>query len=153
MAILGENGLSGYVKKFLDAVFWGGTCIYITLPVCLRWYVNYFKLYSSENYYFLLPLLYVTGFFCLWIVLEMRKIFNTLNRKDPFKMDNVLSLKKMAYSAFVISAAYFIKIFFYNSFLTVIIAMVFIIAGLFCIILAEVFKQAVVYKEENDLTI
>lgn len=153
LAILGENGLSAYVKKFLDLIFWGGVCIYVTLPVCLKWYFNYANRYSSENYYFLLVLLYVTGFFCLWIVLELRRTFKTLNRKDPFVMDNVKSLSRMAYSAFVIAACYFIKIFCFNSFLTIIVAMVFLIAGLFCIILEEVFRQAVLFKEENDLTI
>jgi len=39
------------------------------------------------------------------------------------------------------------------TFLTIILAMVFIIAGLFLIILSEVFRQAVIVKQENDLTI
>jgi hypothetical protein len=153
LAILGESGLSGYVKKFLDLIFWGGLCVYVTLPFCLKWYFNYANRYGSENFYFLLVLLYITGFFCLWIVLEIRKIFKTLNRMDPFIMGNVRSLNRMGYSAFIIAAAYFVKIFLYNSFLTIIVAMVFLIAGLFCVILAEVFRQAVIYKEENDLTI
>jgi len=57
------------------------------------------------------------------------------------------------YACYAISACYVVKTIFYISFLTVIIAMVFIIAGLFCTILSEVFRQAVIVKEENDLTI
>ena len=68
-------------------------------------------------------------------------------------LDNVKSLKRIAVSSFIIAAAYIIKIFTFHSFLTVILAMVFVIAGFFSIILAEVFRQAVAVKEENELTI
>jgi hypothetical protein len=153
MIILGEKGLSGYVKKLLFLILVGGSLIILSLPLSLKWYIGEFRNNNSENYYFLLGLLYYSGIFCLWIVFEMNKIFKTLNRKNPFMMDNVVSLKKMSIAAFAIAVAYIIKIVFYNSFLTIIITMVFIIAGLFLIILAEVFKQAVEFKEENDLTI
>lgn len=108
---------------------------------------------SGENYYFLLVFLYFTGLFCLDIVYELRKIFKTLTRMNPFMMDNVKSLKSMAVAAFVISAAYIVKMLFYNTILTMLVTMIFIIAGLFSIILSEVFRQAVIFKEENDLTI
>lgn len=153
MAILGERGLSGVVKLMLDLVFIGGIGIFISLPLSLKWYVNTMYQISEKNYWFLLVFLYVTGFFCLLIVNEMRKIFKNLNRRNPFIMDNVRSLKRIAAASFVISAAYTVKILVYNSFFTIILAMVFIIAGLFSLILGEVFNQAVIVKEENDLTI
>lgn len=161
MKILSDHGLSGCVKILLDLAFFGGLLIYITLPFCLKDYLNLISLdrnksyYSSgnENYYFLLVLLYITGFFCLVLVFEMIKIFKTINNRNPFQMNNSRSLRKISACSFAIAAAYIVKIFIYNSFLTIIIAMVFILAGLFTIILAELFKQAVIYKEENDLTI
>ena len=153
MAILGEKGLSGIVKWFLDLVFLGGIVLYISLPFSLKWYFGVIYRISSENYYFLLGFLYITGFFCLVIVFELKKIFKTLNRRNPFMMDNVKSLNRMAISAFIIALLYVIKVIFYNSFLTVIITMVFIVAGLFTVIFAEVFRQAIQVKEENDLTI
>jgi len=153
MPILGKNGLSGGVKIFLDMVFWGGILILISLPVTLKWYFDMLANSSNENFYFLLAFLYVTGLFCLTIVNELRKIFKTLIRMNPFMMDNVNSLKSMAIAAFAIAAAYIVKIIFFSTILTIIVAMIFIIAGLFSLILSEVFKQAVIYKEENDLTI
>lgn len=153
MLILGEKGLSGWVKRFLDLVLIGGMGIWLSLPIVLRWYMDVIYRTSGENYYFLIGFFYVTGFFCLAILNEMRKIFKTLNRRNPFRMDNVRSLKRISACSFITAAAYVAKIIFYNSFLTVIMAMVFIIAGLFTIIMAEVFKQAVEVKEENDLTI
>lgn len=153
MVILGERGLSGILKLMIDLVLLGGLGIFLSLPWSLRWYIDTMHALGRENYFFLLGFLYFTGFFCLIIVNEMRKIFKTLNRLNPFMMDNVKSLKRMAVSAFVIAAAYFVKIIFYNTFLTIVIAMIFVIGGLFALVLSEVFRQAVVVKEENDLTI
>ena len=153
MAVLDKKGLSGFVGKLLDLVFIGGICIYIGLPTVLKLYLQTFQDNKREQYYFLLFFLYFTGLFCLWIIFEMQRIFKTLNRRNPFMMDNVISLKRMSTAAFIITAAYIIKIIFYTSLLTIVIAMIFIIAGLFLVILAEVFRQAVEFKEENDLTI
>lgn len=153
MVILDEKGLSGMVKKLLDTVLWGGIAIYIGLPFLLRWYMDKIYIISGENYAFLMIILYITGLPALSIVRDLREIFRTINRHNPFMMDNVHSLRRIAAASFVISFAYIFKIIFYNSFLTIIITMLFVIAGLFSVILAEVFKQAVEVKEENDLTI
>ena len=152
-SILGEKGLSGLVKYFLDLVLIGGIVIFVSLPYSLSWYFDVIYRINNEVYWFLLGFLYISGFFCLVTVYEMRKIFKTLNRKDPFMADNVKSLKRIAFASFIISACYVVKIFVFNSFLTIILAMIFIIAGLFTVILAEVFRQAVEFKQENDLTI
>ena len=145
MRILDEKGLSGMVKRFLDLIFFGGIAIAIAivlvLPVLLNWYMGYLQGYISEKFWFLLPFLYLTGFLVLIIVNEVCGVFKTLNRKDPFHMDNVKSFKKMSICCFAIA------------FLTIILFMVFIIGGLFLLLLAEVFRQAVMVKEENDLTI
>lgn len=153
MKILDEKGLSGLLKRMLDLIMLGGLAIIICLPVILKWYLHVFYGSTSEKFWFLLPFLYITGFLVLVIIFEIRRIFKTLNRRNPFMMDNVKSLKRMASASFIISAAYVIKVVFFNSFLTIILAMVFLIAGLFTLILAEVFHQAVIVKEENDLTI
>ncbi len=153
MQRLDEKGLSGIVKRFLDLIFLGGIAIIISLPWSVKWYLERLIFGTSEKYPFLLGFFYVTGILALVIVYEMRRIFKTLNRKNPFMMDNVKSLKRIAVASFLIAAAYVVKIFTFNSFLTIILAMVFTIAGFFSIILAEVFYQAVTVKEENDLTI
>lgn len=153
MKILGENSLSVVVKRFIDLIFFGGIAIVLGLPLVLKWYMDWLIGSTSELYAFLLPFLYVTGILALIIVNELRKIFKTLNRMDPFRMDNVKSFKLMSVCCFVIACLYIVKIFFFNSFLTIILMMVFIIGGFFLLILAEVFRQAVIVKEENDLTI
>ncbi len=151
--VLGEKSLSAAVRRMLDLILLGGAGVFLSLPVSVRWYFDKVLGPSRENYYFLLVLMYITGFLALCVVYEMRKIFKTLNKKSPFVIDNVKSLNRIAYACFVISAAYIVKILFFSSFLTVVISMVFIIAGLFSMVLAGVFRQAVEVKEENDMTI
>ncbi|MCO7124740.1 DUF2975 domain-containing protein [Sporolactobacillus shoreicorticis] len=153
MVILDEKGLSGYVKRLLDLIFIGGIAILLSLPWSVSWYMDQLSYGTNRNYWFLLIFLYVTGIFALQIVYEVRRIFKTLNRHNPFMMDNVISLKRIAIDSFIISFCYMVKVVCFNSFFTIIIAMIFIIAGFFSIILAEVFRQAVVVKEENDLTV
>lgn len=151
MQIIGEKGLSGYVKLLLDAVFIGGIAIFLTLPWCLKIAFDLIK--NDENYYFLLVFFYFTGVFALSLVYEMRKVFKNINQRNPFIIENVKSFKHMSVASFIISIAYIVKVIFFPSILTIIMTMVFIIAGLFLLILSEVFHQAVFVKEENDLTI
>lgn len=153
MKILDQNGLSGIVKRLIDLIFLGGIAIILGLPFILKWYMELLRENAVDLYPFLLPFLYITGILALILVNELRKVFKTLNRLDPFRMDNVKSFKIMSVCCFTIAFAYLVKILIFNSFLTIILCMVFIIAGLFLLIFSEVFRQAAIVKEENDLTI
>ncbi|AOT69390.1 DUF2975 domain-containing protein [Geosporobacter ferrireducens] len=154
MKIIGEKSLASAVKILLDLIFLSGIGILLSLPVSVRWYLAHVHGSRDERmYYFLLGLLAITGILALGIVREIRRIFNTLNGKDPFIIENVKSLKHMGIFSFAIAFCYGTKIFFLNSFFTIIILMIFVIAGFFSIILAEVFRKAVEVKVENDYTI
>jgi hypothetical protein len=137
----------------LDITFVGGAVILVSLPVSLRWCFDSFVWANRENYNFLLLFLFITGLLCLAIIYELRIMLVTLNDRDPFRRENVASLKNIAVLALLISLAYVVKIIFYISFLTIIVSMVFLIIGLFSLILSEIFRQAVEVKEENDLTV
>ena len=153
MIILDQKGFSGIVKYILDLIFIGGIAILLSLPISLKWYLGLMYTRTSENYYFLLGFLFVTGIFALVIVHEIRILLKNLNKRNPFILENVQSLNRIAVASLMVAACYAIKMIFYNSFLTIIVMMVFIIAGFFSIILAEVFRQAVLVKEENEMTI
>ncbi len=153
MIILDQRGFSGLVKHLLDLIFVGGIGILLSLPIALKWYMGLMYTRTSENYNFLLGFLFITGILALAVVYEIRNLLKNINKRNPFIRANVKSLNRIAVSCLLIAACYIIKVIFYNSFLTIIITMVFIITGFFSIILAEVFQQAVIVKEENDLTI
>ncbi len=80
-------------------------------------------------------------------------MFKTVIADDCFVRSNVTSLKKM--SIYSVGIVFFmaVKCLFNITLATMAIMMVFIIAGLFSRVLAQVFDKAVAYKLENDLTI
>jgi hypothetical protein len=76
-----------------------------------------------------------------------------LENKNPFITANVKSLNKMGILMLIVWAFFIFKIITLNSIMTMVSAAAIIVISLFCFILADVFKQAVIYKQDNDLTI
>ena len=74
--------------------------------------------------------------------------------RDAEKLfENVKSLEMMGITSAVIVLLFFIKCFFLPTPATFIVVLTFFIAGLFSEVLSFVFREAIRYKEENDLTI
>ena len=95
----------------------------------------------------------ICGVFAVLIIHELRKIFKTVLEDDCFVRENVKSLKKMGTYSFCIAVVTLARLFCYVTSAVFVILIVFIIAGLFSKVLAQVFDRAVTYKLENDLTI
>ncbi|CRZ34743.1 DUF2975 family protein [Herbinix hemicellulosilytica] len=141
-----------FTKGLLDFMFFSGIIICISVPFLFKHagrYINIFDLY-----YVPLSIIYIiSGIFALAILSELRKMFKTVINENPFIRENVTSLKKMGIYAFVIAVLMGVKLIFTVTFAALVLILVFIIAGLFSLVLAQVFDQAVTYKLENDLTI
>ena len=152
MKITGEKSLSTIVKLLLKTIFILGLGVIIGLPVILRWYIENFRV-DINNYYPMLMLLYVSGVTALYIVFKFVKLFKALEDNKPFIAENVEILKNISIGCLVIAVLYLIGIFIFNSVFVAVIFMIFTIAYFAFLILAELFRQAVQYKEENDLTI
>ncbi|WZL72986.1 DUF2975 domain-containing protein [Clostridiaceae bacterium 35-E11] len=156
MKVLGKHGMSGFVEWIIYGIFIGGMGIWLSLPWSLPWVIKTIKpQYANDNafFYFMLVFLYITGVFALWIVWEIKKFFRSINQNTPFIYENVDAFKKIGYCSFIIACCYIVKIITYPTILTIVITMIFMIAGCFGIVVAEVFRQAVDAKCENDLTI
>ena len=154
MKMTGKGSISTWMKITLWILFGGGLLIYITLPICLDWYVNSYISYASPAMYVkYMVFLYITGPICLTMLFAFIKIFETLDKKDPFIYSNVKRLNLISICSFLIGICYAVKIVMLPTILTVIVTMIFILGGFFILILAAVFKQAIKYKEENDLTV
>lgn len=151
--------MTNFLLKVMFVILFG---IVLASPLILKFYlgldfwgVDYAKVDEllDFSYKFLLSLVIVTGVFSLVIVFNLIKILKTVQNKKPFVRDNVKSLRKIAYSALAIAIFYSIKVFILNSVLTYVIILIFFMGAMFCIVLSEVFEQACIFKEENDLTI
>ena len=153
MEIVNERGVSGAVKFLLDRIIAVGAIAVVGLPFGLAWGFEHTTWTAGENYCFLLFFLCGTGVLGIGMVFELRQIFRRVNEHNPFQRKNAASLKRIAILALGISVAYMIKTVFYISFLTIIVAMAFLVFGLAGLVFSELFRQAVEVKEENDLTI
>lgn len=141
-----------FTKGLLDFMFYIGIIVCLGVPFLFKLAGRYYSIF--DKYYIPFTIIFmVAGVFALAILRELCLVFQTVIKKNPFVRGNVISLKKMGYFAFVIALAMGVKLFFVVTPATLILVLVFIIAGLFSHVLSQVFDQAVTYKLENDLTI
>ena len=127
----------------------------LTLPLFLENYTWYFygvvRLESSYRV-FILMFLTVTAVLGLWIIGEMIVMLRSIP-EGPFVKKNVNALNRVGLVLFALAVLFIVKCLLYVTLLTLGGACLFIIAGLFAFTLANLFKQAINFKEENDLTI
>ena len=140
-------------KWVLDFMFLAGIVAVATLPFTLKLAGAYYMEELAEHYWFMLAILTASGLSGLLIIRELRQMMRTVVAQNCFVYENVLSLKRMGIISFLIAVLYCIKLFVVPTPATFVIVLTFFIAGLFSEVLACVFREAVQYKEENDLTV
>jgi hypothetical protein len=133
-------------------MFYSGIIVCVTVPFTFRLVGRYYSAFDK----FYLPfciIFIIAGAFAIMILWELRTMFKTVIREDPFIFENVKSLKIMGVCAFVISICMAVRLIFVITPAALVLIAVFLIAGLFSLVLSMVFDKAVTYKQENDLTI
>ena len=141
-----------FTKYLLDFMFYAGIVVTLTLPVSIRFYGRY-NSYFAQYWLSLVALFGASGLLALLIIYELRRMFRSVLQEDCFVRANVVSLKRMGNYSFGIAAITALRLFLYLTPAVLVVILVFVIAGLFSKVLAQVFDTAVSYKEENDLTI
>ena len=145
-----KDRLTIFTKWMLDVMFVGGILVTLTLPFSIRFYGTVNPRFAQ--YYGQMVLLFaVSGL--LAVLMELRKIFASVLADDCFVRENVESLNRMGTYSFLIVLVSAGRAFLYLTPAVLVIVLVFIVAGLFSKVLAQVFDRAVTYKLENDLTI
>ena len=147
-----EKRLEQYVKWLLDFMYYSGCLVCITIPVIFRYMGKWYSVFQT-HFIEMCILFFIAGAFAVLIIEELRKMFQTVLEENCFIEQNVTSLKKMGCYSIAASIATTIRLFYTITPSTVVIILIFFIAGLFSFVLSKVFQQAVKYKEENDLTI
>lgn len=154
LQILGKKGLS-HVMEVLCTVFQViGAAIVVSLPWTLNFYLIFKHNYiESRLYYSMLTLLIISGVCAFSILIQAKRILHNINKKDPFTLDTANRIKYISYWCLPIAAAYIAAIFFIPSAFVVLVGLTFLFLSACIFIIAELFYQAVNYKQENDLTI
>ncbi len=142
-----------FTKLILDFMFYCGIIVCATVPISFH-YVGKYVYKIFERFYLPFCIIFmIAGVFALVILWELRRMFRTVLSGDPFVKENVISLKRMGVCAFIIAVCMATRLFLVITPAALVLIVVFIIAGLFSLVLSMVFDQAVTYKQENDLTI
>lgn len=148
-----KGNITKITKWILDFMFVSGIIVTATLPLSLNLYGKYIEDELANYLWQMVGIFFICGVFALMIVWELRKMFKTVIGDDCFVRENVASLDRMGNYSFVIAIVMIVRCFFYVTLAALAMIFVFIIAGLFSKVLAQVFDRAVTYKLENDLTI
>jgi len=105
------------------------------------------------SYPFYLCFLYASGIGTAFILLEGHKILRRLECGNPFSAGQSGSFRRMSLAFFLLAIIFAVKIFAYNTLLTMFCCFMFLMFGLVCLIMTAIFRQAYLVKSENELTI
>ena len=162
MKVLGKKSLSTIIKIFLWVLFTVCLIVVILGGVIL---IKDFTFFKSTNTLKTLIILYLSSWPASVLISQFIGIFKSLENNNVFDKNNLKRLKVSYISSIVMGLMYLINsvILFLNKenenwmiiymLLTYIITLVFLIFGVGLIVLSEIYKRAIKYKEENDLTI
>lgn len=110
----------------------------------------------------LIVFLWFCGGCTAMVLWQGRRVLGTILSGTPFAISNAVSLKRAALSAFFIAGAALLRLlwglWYYDSILPLLsynalFVPIFSMAGLLCLIMSALFRQAAELKAESDLTI
>ncbi len=147
-----KTRLAVFTAALINVIFFIGIAVILSVPFILR-YAAGFSLIFRQYYWSMVVLFLLSGILADLIFFELRNIFRTVLNGNPFVISNVGALRRMGYYGFAIAVLTLIRLFFDITPAVLVVILVFTIAGLFSLVLSQVFHQAVNYKLENDLTV
>jgi divalent metal cation (Fe/Co/Zn/Cd) transporter len=166
MDLVQTKKLTRYLSCIVVALIFADLITIVTTPYWLKIaYENgydaleiffgtiYNTAHPSGNYYFMAAFIMLCGVVIMGILYDAYKILKQIQKSMPFCIQNAKSFQNAGFCAFFLTVAFILKMFFSPSILTLVCVGVFILFGLFMIVLAQLFKLATQIKDENELTI
>jgi len=147
-----QNSFIHYLTKVIvDIMFYGGILCCAALPFAMPKLANILGYDQSMVMPFTVVLL-SSGLCALYILLQLKAMFKTMLGGDPFISANVSCLTKCSIASFLIAIIYIIKLIFWFTIASATFVIIFVLLGLFCLTLKDVFKQAIELKNKSDWT-
>ena len=142
------------LKKIIKIAFIIAIPVIIILPFIIK---------GENNIVFYMSIIYPNSILMLGIMYQFIKLFSSLEKNNPFNLDNVKILSTTSKISYVMSLLWIIDLFILlfgikNNDLNYIIVIIFLYILFFGVgvalwILSALFQKATNYKEENELTI
>lgn len=139
-------------KIIVDITFILGMITCLLVPYIVNYLGDKWHFRSSYRIE-LMIFLVISGLIAVYMVFLLRKILKNVVLNNPFTLETVNSLRKIALCSAIIGIIYIVKLFINFSIGTMLIVIVFTILTLLFLTLKDLFKQALFYKEESDYTI
>lgn len=156
MSVAEKKWFPVFLERLITVAMVVGAIIIVLLPFIVSNGLDYYgdrENFNQDYYTTVLCFLYPSGLIGLAILYQARQLLVSVNKFQPFIMDNVKRIRYISWFTAALCLIYVIAVFFIYSFFVPILVVVFGLVALFAAVLCEVFKKAVIYKEENDLTI
>ena len=122
----------------------------------------YYMVWQYADTAVLTAFLLACGICTAVILWQGKRVLETVLKGEPFTLANAVSLKRTAICCFLISGAALVRLIWgfaaYQSILPLLtynalFVPIFLMAGLLCMVVSALFRQAAELKAENDLTI
>lgn len=147
----GSRWLSRSIEWALIVLLAVVPILLITLPWSITWIT---ERTSQDPYYAkYLVILSYSGVMAELILWQARGMMHNVNHNRVFTADTVRRLRVAAVETMVLAAFYGATMFWMSKFFMAFLFVVFVLGGCLLLVLAELFRQANRYKEENDMTI
>ena len=159
--LLDSHDLLGGVWEYLSGMFFPGEDT-IVMAGAAGSFLAWVWVWRDACAAVLTLFLTISGVCTAVILWQARRVLKTILRGRPFSAENAASLNRAAVCAFLIAAAALVRVIVsvrlyrsvrplltYNA----LFIAVFSIAGLLCLVMAALFRQAAELKAENDLII
>ena len=142
------------LKKVIKISFIVAIPIIIILPFIIK---------GENNIIFYMSIIYPNSILMLGIMYQFIRLFSSLEKNNPFTIDNVKILSNTSKISYSMSLLWIIDLFILlfgikNNDLNYIIVIIFLSILFFGVgvalwLLSALFQKATIYKEENELTI
>lgn len=149
-----QKSITHYITKIVvDVLFYISVLCTLAEPFVIGplfgWigypYSGYFRAFAI--------VVFLSGICCVYILFNLKLMFRSLLVGNPFVDKNVCLLRRISVACGLIALMYAAKTVFMFTIASLVITAVFVVGCLFCLTLKDLFKQAVNYKTENELTI
>lgn len=108
---------------------------------------------SEVAYWLIFAFFIICGILGFIILAAGYRILGRIRKSNAFCVENAVSLRNAAVASFIIFGLFMGKMFFMPTILTAVCGLIFLLFGLFILVISELVRTAADMKEENDLTI
>lgn len=154
MKMIGKRGFSRIVEILLLILLAFVPLVMVSLP----WAIPYFSGKvpgHAPNFYYekYLVILLISGVMAELILWQVRGIMRNVNTARAFSQDTVRRLRVTGIECLVLGGLWGVSLVLVSKVFVAAVLVTFVVVGMILLVLAELFRQAVAYKEENEMTI